>query len=1039
MPYPSLFSSESPPTAVGTSFLSLLHGRIMKQKSLVWMLLGAFLALGVPAAGVGAQGVGVVRGVVRDSTSQQGVPGAQVVLVGTNRSVSTDQSGAFTITGVPEGSAILRVQKIGFAQRSDRVTVSAGATVSQDIILQPVITTLSQVVVVGYGSSNRADVSSALTTVAVNQIQGTPIAGVDGMLSGKAAGVQVTQNAGNPGNGISVRVRGSASLTAGNQPLYVVDGVPIQTDDFSQVGFGGQDLTAVTSINPDEIESITVLKDAASAGIYGSRASNGVVLITTKRGVSGSNHITFSGYTGWQKLDRKLRMLTGPEYVAFMAEAAANDGEDPADFGFVVGVDDSVSTDWQDAVFRTAPVRDMNLGLSGGSGRVKYYVTGGYFGQTGIALGSAYNRASGRANIDINATDRLSFNSSIALSREVNYRTVGDNTISGTVPNSIADQPNVPIRNADGTFTTSPALQYTNPLAIATYDYNPTTTQRVLASTEGKYNFTNWVQFTGRLAGDQLVLHERLWGSPLVVDENGGVGGDATSGYNTGNRFVGEGFFTLTPWSTSSRGTLTATVGASTERNHTELNFVEGTGFSSPALHDVGDATQVTVYDASRSANTLVSYFARANLNLADRYLMSTSIRADGSSRFGRDNRYGVFPAASLGWVITQEPMLSGLSRLGSIKLRGSVGITGNQGIGNNAARATYASANYGKVAGISPSNFGNPNLKWEQTRETDLGFDWTMLAGRIGVVGDYYKKKTSNLLVAQPITATSGFTTFTNNVGNIENHGFELELTTNNIQSSSPGGFSWQTNFNFSTNKNKVTALFLDQPFTSGIDGVNSVRVGEPLGAFYLIKFTGVDPATGDAQYEDFNNDGSVNADDRQVLGNPQPTHWGGLSNTFGFGPFDLRAALQFSGGNKIYNGIRAFADDAGYNYDNKFADVLRRWQKPGDITDEPRASFDGTSNALLTSSRWLEPGAYTRLQEVTLGFRIPTSVARSTGMQNSRLYVSGRNLHTWTKFKGYNPDVNSNGSGSNTSLGTEFYSYPLARVWQIGVSGDF
>ena len=354
-----------------------------------------------------------------------------------------------------------------------------------------------------------------------------PIAGVDGMLSGKAAGVQVTQNAGNPGNGISVRVRGSASLTAGNQPLYVVDGVPIQTDDFSQVGFGGQDLTAVTSINPDEIESITVLKDAASAGIYGSRASNGVVLITTKRGISGSNQISFSGYTGWQKIDRKLRMLTGPEYVAFMAEAAANDGEDPADFGFVVGVDDSVSTDWQDAVFRTAPVRDMNLGLSGGSGRVKYYVTGGYFGQTGIALGSAYNRAK-RPGEYRHQRDRPPF------IQQLNRAYPGKSTTAPWAttpsvepfPNSIADQPNVPHSECGWHFyDVSQRLQYTNPVAIATYDYNPTTTQRVIASTEGKYNLTNWVQFTGRLGGDQLVLHERLWGSPLVVDENGGVGG----------------------------------------------------------------------------------------------------------------------------------------------------------------------------------------------------------------------------------------------------------------------------------------------------------------------------------------------------------------------------------------------------------------------------------------------------------------------------------------------------------------------------------
>ena len=1012
---------------------------MMRNLRIGWKLIViAALAFVLPMRTVAAQATGTLRGTVTDSTSHQPVPGAQVQLVGTNRSTFTDAAGVYTLTGVPVGPATVRVQRIGFSQRTVTATVDPGTTLAADIVLQPVVTTLSQVVVVGYGSSSRAQVTGALTTVSGDNIRNTPIAGIDGALQGKAAGVQVTQNSGTPGNGISVRVRGSSSLTAGNQPLYVLDGTPIQTDDFSQVGFGGQDLTAVTSLNPDEIESITVLKDAASAGIYGSRASNGVVLITTKRGVAGSNKITFSGYNGWQSLDRKLHMLNGQQYVEYMNEAATNDGDDPADFGFVPGVNDLVNTDWQDAIYRTAPVRDMNIGLSGGSGRVKYYVTGGYYGQEGIAIGSAYNRATGRANVDINATDKLTFSTSIALAREIDYRTVGDNTISGTVTNAIAVQPNLPVRNPDGTFTTSnEGLQYTNPVAIATYDYNPTTTQRVLANAEGRYNLLNWLQFTGRLAGDQLVLHERLWGSPLVVDENGGTGGDATSGYNTGNRFVGEGFFTLTPWSGSSKGTLTAVIGASTERNRTELNFVEGTGFSSPALHDVGDATTVTVYDGSRSANNLVSYFARANIDVADRYLAGVSIRTDGSSRFGVNNRFGVFPAVSLGWVISQEPMLSALSRLGSIKLRGSYGITGNQGIGNNAARASFSSANYGKIAGIFPSNFGNADLKWEQTKEANIGFDWTMYSGRIGLVGDYYNKKTSNLLVSRPITATSGFTTFTDNVGNIENKGFEFELTTENIRGNGAGGLSWQTSFNYSTNKNRVTSLFQNQPFESGF--ANSIRVGEPLGAFYLIRFTGVDPATGDAMYDDANGDGASNADDRVVVGNPQPTYWGGVTNTLGFGPFDLRASLTFSGGNKIYNGIREFADDAGFNNDNKFIDVLSRWQQPGDITNQPRASYEGTSNATLSSTRWLEPGSYARLQDVTLGFRVPSSFSSAIGMQNSRLYVSGRNLHTWTKFSGYNPDVNSFGSGGGTELGTEFYSYPLARVWMVGVSGEW
>src|SRR3954463_539765 len=749
----------------------------MRNLKIGWNLLLALAVFTLPLRVATAQGTGSVRGTVVDSTSQQPVAGAQVLLVGTNRATSTDAAGVSRFTGVPAGQASVRVQRIGFSQRTTTVTVTDGATAAADIVLQPVVTTLSQVVVVGYGSRHPAEVTGALSTVQASDIRGTPIAGLDAALQGKAAGVQVTQNSGNPGNGISVRVRGAASLTAGNQPLYVIDGMPVQTGDFSQADFGGQDVTAVTNLNPDEIESITILKDAASAGIYGSRAAKGGVLLTNKRGISGTNRITFSGYTGWQKAEKQVKMMSGPEYVAYMAEGMRNDSytdQDIADTGFQVGVNDLVSTNWQDHVFRTAPVRDMSLGLTGGGGRVKYYLSGSYFGPGGVAIASAYNRASGRANIDIDATSRLSLKASLSLAREVNYRIVGDNTIVGIVANSIAAQPNIAIRDASGQFSNnnSSGLQYANPLAIAAFDYNPTTTNRVLANVEGNYNLLNWLQFTGRFAGDQLVLHERLWGSPLSVDEFGGVGGDASSGYNTGNRFLGEGFFTLTPWSGSSRGSLTATVGASTERNRTELNFVEGTGFSSPELHDVGNATTVTTYRGSRAANNLMSYFARANYNFADRYLASASLRADGSSRFGPNNRYGVFPAFSLVWVITEEPLLKPLARLGSIKLRGSVGTTGNQGIGNNSYRATFGQANYGKVGGISPDNFGNPNLKWEQTKEHDLGFDWTMFDGRVGLAGDYYNKKTSNLLVSRPITATRGFTHFTDKSGHNQKRG---------------------------------------------------------------------------------------------------------------------------------------------------------------------------------------------------------------------------------------------------------------------------
>lgn len=1009
----------------------------LRQLAVVAVIAGG--ATVAAARPVTAQGTGTIRGLVTDSTTQQPIVGAQVQVVGTSLGAATGPTGEYVIRGA-SGTVTLRAQRIGFAPQTRQITVGAGAESSADFRLHPIATTLSQVVVLGYGSQSRAQVTGAVSTVSGATITNTPVAGVDAALQGHTPGVQVTQNAGNPGNGISVRVRGSASISASNQPLYVVDGVPIQQEDFSQLGFSGQNITAVTAIDPDNIESITVLKDAASAAIYGSRASNGVILITTKHGSAGKARVSFDAYTGTQTVERKLHMLNAQQYVEYMAEGAVNDGEDPSDYGLVSGVDDTLNTDWQDAVFRTAPVSNINLGVSGGNDRARYYVSGSYFNQEGIVVGSSYDRGNARANLDFNVTDRLAMTASMMLSRERNYRIQGDGSLTGIVTNAIGNQPQFPVRNADGSFTdTDLGLEYPNPVALATFNSTPTTTNRSLANLEARYTITPNLLFTGRLGSDQLTLHERDWESPYVGGSYASsVGGVAKSGYSTGNRFLGEGFFTYSNnFGTTNSWGLTA--GTSQERNSDELNFLRGEGFPSPAFHDAGAGANVTSYDASRTRHALVSYFSRANLSLADRYLLTASVRRDGSSRFGTANRYGTFPAVSAGWVLTREPWIGPLAHLGYFKLRASYGVTGNQGISDFAYISTYGAANYGTDAGIAPSNFGNPNLKWENTKEVDVGFDWTVFGGRLAMVTDYYNKKTSDLLVNIPIPATSGFTNYFTNVGNVENKGFEFQFTSQNITSNDKNGFTWTTDANVSTNKNRVTALYGGQPIFGGVRSVNSAQVGQPLGEFFIRQFTGVDPQTGDATFKDVNGDGAITDADRVSVGNPQPTYWGGITNTFTWHGFDLRGFVQYSGGNKIFDAMRLFADDGGYAYDNKFTDVLRRWQKPGDVTDEPRASFDDNSNAREISSRWLESGSYVRIQEITLGYQLPARLTRTTGMNNARIFVSGHNLHTFTGYHGYNPDVNSNGSSSSLGLGTDFYAYPLARTFQVGISSEW
>jgi len=1007
-----------------------------------WMvpLILAVLALPPLAAAQGG-GTASVTGRVVDSATSQPVAGVRMSIVGLASARETDRDGRYLLTNLAAGTVTLRAQRIGYTPVDRTVTLVEGGTVTEDFTLGAAATLLSEVVVTGYGTATRDQISGAVASVSGADLKNTPLAGVDAAIQGRAAGVQVIQNAGNPGAGITVRIRGAASISASNQPLYVVDGVPLLRDEFSQLDVGGQDITAVTGLNPDEIESVDILKDAASASIYGSRASNGVVMITTRRGHASPAQVSFNMYYGTQSVPSGNRwaLLSGPEYVEYMNEAAENDGYGPNYFGDPT--DPTLpNTDWQSVMFRSAPVRNLNLSVTGGSDRVQYFVSGSQFNQEGVVFGSGYDRQAARVNVDVNASARLRFKTSLSLSRESHQRVENDDTIDGVVTNAIAGTPTVPVRNADGTFT-SPAdgLAYSNPLAIATYDQAESRGFRAFGNLEAAYQASSVVTLNGRVGMDVLNLRDLRWLSPLVAGTySANVNGESVIGNTTANRYVVEGYADVKP-RTGPAWVLGLTGGAGVEWNGSELDYLDGIGFSSDQFQYPGNAATVTVYDGGWTGHNLVSFFARANASWKDKYLFTGSLRADGSSRFGENNRYGVFPSLSFGWQLTREPFMSGLANHGDIKLRASYGVTGNQDIADNfAPLARFSKANYGATPGIGQRNFGNPDLRWEQTHEINFGADIVLLSQRLSILADWYRKETQDLLLDRPISATSGQTTVLQNIGDMENKGFELQL---NAAVLKPGGsgLHWNADFNIAWNHNKVLKLFENQPIPVGGYDVGRIDVGHPLGAFYVLHFTGVDPATGDAIFEDVNNDGSINDDDRVYVGSPHPKYWGGFTNQFTWGRFDLRAFVQFVQGQTIFNAISVFANDGGYYYDNKFKRALTRWQAPGDVTDEPRASFDGTSGADLISSRYFEDGSYLRLQEVTLRYSLPASIGNAVSMKDVSLYVSGRNLHTWTKYTGYSPDVNSAGSSSNTELSTEFYAYPSARSFMLGLSGSF
>lgn len=995
-----------------------------------------------------AQNTASIAGVVTDSTTQQGIPGAQVTIVGTTSGTITDDGGRYSLRAVPTGNVTLRVQRLGYGRADRRLTLRAGESVTADIALTPVARVLSEIVATGYGTESRRNVTSAQSRVLGSDVANAATAGVDHALQGKTPGVQVIQNAGNPGNGVTVRIRGSASLSANNQPLWVIDGVPMIREAYSQLDMAGQDVTAVTGISADEIESIDILKDAAAAAIYGSNASNGVVIITTKRGQAATGgraaRVTFNTYTGVQEALKTVPMLDSREYIEYMFEGGLNDGYTEQEleedwFGFNRARADSVNTNWQREILRSAPVYDLNLGVSGGTDRFDYFFSGSHYAQTGIVIGSGYDRQNIRANVGFRASNRLQLRTSIGLSREDHERNENDNTIDGVVTNAIANQPVVPVRRPDGAFTgIADGLEYTNPVAVGSVDDAESRVFRALGSLEATYNFTDRLRLTSRTGMDVLNLRDLRWFSPRVEDRYyESAGGAAQQGNNTVQRFLIETYATFDP-GISEATQVSLTGGGSVQWNRSELQFMHGEGFASEQFRYPGNAGKITDYRGSPTAHNLVSAFGRGSLALRDRYFLTASIRADGSSRFGENNRYGIFPAVSAGWMLTDEPFMQPMSRFGELKLRASYGVTGNQGIDNFAPLARFGKANYADEPGLAPSAIGNPDLKWETTREFDVGFDLAILNGRVSLIGDYYRKKTDDLLVNRPITGTSGFTTFWSNVGNIENTGYELGLSGTWLAPSDPRGLTWLTDLNISWNRNEVTKLYDGQPFNTGIRGVNRVEEGAPLGAFETLVFEGVNPTNGDAIYKDLNGDGETNADDETIVGSPHPVYWGGLTNTVTWRGFDLRAFFQFSQGAEVYNAMRIFSDDGGYYYDNKFRDVLRRWRQPGDITDQPRASFDGTSGGNEVSSRYIEDGSYIRLGELTLGYRIRAArIGRINVFDDARIFISGRNLKTWTDYSGYNPDVNSLGATARTSLGTDFYAYPVARTWTIGISG--
>lgn len=979
-----------------------------------------------------------VSGTVTDAANGQPVEGVAVIVKGTTSGMFTDASGGYSLQ-VPEGGNVLVFSYVGY------VTVELEISGSRvNVSLEEDAFQLEEVVVTGFGASKRKDLTGSVSSVSGDVLVDVPDVGIQNALQGRAAGVQVTKNSGTPGGGIDVRVRGSTSISASNQPLFVVDGVPIIDGSFSQNGVGNAGTNALADINPNDIESIEVLKDASTAAIYGSRGANGVVLITTKKGSRGSTKVTLSSSYGVQEAWKKIPMLNAAQYYDLLDSSAfARFGVPASGLGINQGTGDVF---WQDEIFRQGNVTDNTLAISGGNIKTSFYSSLTYHNNNGIVAGSDYERISGRLNIEHTVSDRFKFGMNMNYVTSDAGRVQNDNNIYGAVSTAILLPPDIPIFNEDGSYASNYGLE--NPVAATTIYQNNAVTNRLIGNWFGEYELLAGLSVRASLGVDNLNFREEVY-EPSALQSARGSNGFGFVGQTAVNRWVTD--YTLNYNKDFGKSNISAVAGFGMQENRTEQLSATVTDFPTSSFTTLDAGASVQGASANYTIDGLTSYFGNVRYNFDERYIVQVTFRADGSSRFGEGNKFGYFPAASAAWRISSESFMQNVSFINDLKVRASWGVTGNNNIGDFSALQLYSGgANYLDQPGISPTQLGNPNLRWEETSQTNIGLDFTILNNRIYGNFDYFSKLTTDLLLNRPIPTTSGFVSVLENIGSVRNTGFELQINTRNFV----GAFSWETGFNISQIRNEVVELYNDDPIDIGF--ASRIAEGQSIGSFYgyvtdgifqtqeeitnsAFQASGTRP--GDIKFKDLNGDNVINDDDRDYIGSAQPDFVGGLTNRLSWNGFVLDFFFQFSYGNEILNNNTVFSEgmNSVFNQTQRIYD--ERWQAGTNAHNDarfPRAVWGDPNQNRRDSDRFVEDGSYARLKTLTFSYTLPSAVTNALGLSNIRIYYAGQNLLTFTNYSWFDPEVNTF-DGSNTALGTDFLTYPQARIHSGGINLTF
>ncbi|MBI9057337.1 MAG: TonB-dependent receptor [Labilibaculum sp.] len=980
-----------------------------------------------------------VTGKITDDNGNP-LPGVTVIIKGTSKGTISNPDGVYSFSNIPEGT-ILEFSFIGMVTQEVRV----GSKKTINVSMTDDTIGLDEVIAIGYGSMKKSDLTGAVSSVSSKELAAFPSLGVSQALQGRAAGVQIQSNNGEPGSSLRMRIRGGTSINSTSEPLYVVDGFP-----------GG--------IMPpaEDIASIEILKDASATSIYGSRGANGVVMITTKKGSDSKPTISFNSSYSSQDVINKIDLLNKNQFTEYVQEIDPN-----ALNGSIIGS----GTNWQDELFRKGSIQNHQLSISGGNDGIKYYVSGILYDQEGIVINSTYKRYSLTSNINIKASEKFNMGLNVFARRSVkNGVSTQQGSGRGVTSSAVTAEPTLPVYNDKGEYAISWfGDPNDNPIAMSNEPKNEVITDWLQANMFGEYALLNDLKFKFTLgANTSNSQNGSFLPSTLIVGK--AVGGSASMSSIKNTSISSENYFTYSK--KIGDHDITAMGGYSYSRNKNASFSTKTESFLTDAFlwWDLGGGAEFKNDYSSLTETELSSYYGRINYKLLDRYMLTVNARYDGSSRFAKNNKWAFFPSAAIAWNVAEESFLQDVEEVSQFKIRASYGVTGNQGIGPYQSLAKYSSIhviqNSSIVNAARPAEVANDNLTWESTAQTDIGFDLGLFNQRIHLVADYYYKKTTDLLFSMPLPEYSGYWNTLKNIGSIENKGFEFALSTVNFD----GEFKWTTDINFSTNKNKVLSLPDEKDIfyrvmpghLVGISNTNILREGEAVGAFYGYVYDGVsqegetilpgtwDTYAGGEKYKDINGvkdadgnltgeaDGKIDGNDRTIIGDPNPDFIYGINNTFSYKGFDLNIFMQGSQGNDMYS-FTLMELETLRGVANSTTEALNRWTPTNTNTNVPKAS---STSGYHSSSRWIFDGSYLRVKNIALGYNLPESALKSLGLSKVRFYVSGQNLYTFTKYRGFDPEVNYStdaSAGGNMNVGFDYGAYPNAKSYTVGLKVTF